>query len=223
MVTGIVTFKSHYENKVDEAQKKECEEKIHERYIWTLEHLASYSGTNEMYEKKNRIRGELLALSSDVFDVDIINSETGEPNVGLMHSTKVGDFYIYDDYLKMLLRAYYVVKGEKFYYSYDKIISMNENATEEEVDNFTYLLDDYSDLQNIYLNKVFNAYDKYLEINGEKYAGKEKYQLNYEDCLALEVYFEEESESEETTEADDEQFMYDLFIKSMYQNSDTSE
>lgn len=175
-----------------------------------------------MYENDHAIRIELLELE-DTFHIDIINPETGEANIGFMHIEKVGDIYIYDDYLKMLLRAFYLYGGEEFTFSYDEIIELNENCTEEQANDFIYLSRVYEDYKNIYLKKVSKAYDKYLEVNGEKYAGKEKYQLNYEDCLALEEYFEEEPESEETTEEDYQQYMYDLSIKSMYQNSDTGE
>lgn len=210
LVIGGIIFKSYYDKRVEEAAIQEEKEIVQDSYIRTLKRLDVYSGKESMYEYTDGISQELTALV-DVSEVEMINPETGEANIGLMHSTELGNFYIYDDYLKMLLRAHYIVLGEEFstsceghvtIYSYDKIISMNENCIQEEAETLSYLTYHYPEHKDIYLEKVSKAYDKYLEVNGEKYAGKEKYQLNYEDCLALEEYFEEEPAPEETMEAD---------------------
>ncbi len=138
----------YYEKKEKEAAIEKCQE----NYISILNMLNVYSGTNEMYEENNfSIRREILCLDENALDVEMINQETGEANVGFMHSVK-----------------------------------------EDEAEQLGGLVRIYEQVKDNYLEKVSKVYDKYLEVNGEKYAGKEKYQLNYEDCLALEEYFEEE-------------------------------
>lgn len=197
LVAAGILCPIYYEKKEKEAAIEKCQE----NYISILNMLNVYSGTNEMYEENNfSIRREILCLDENALDVEMINPETGEANVGFMHSVKEDDFYIYDDYLRMLLRAYYFYCGEEFIYTYDEIMALNGNCTEDEAAQLGGLARIYDEVKDNYLEKVSNAYDKYLEVNGEKYAGKEKYQLNYEDCLALEEYFEEEPEPEETSE-----------------------
>ena len=224
LIIGGVKFKSYYDKKVEEAaieeEKQLAKEKADNKYDYILKKVDVYAGKDEGdVEEDYWIRRDLYFLSDDIGSVDLINPETGELNIGFMHTTKVDDFYIYDDYLKMLLRAYYLYFDEELAYSYDEIIALYKNCTEEDLDQFEVFLRFHYDYCSSYLEKVSKAYDKYLEVNGEKYAGKEKYQLNYEDCLALEEYFEEEPEPEETTEVDDEEYMYDLIFNSMADDS----
>lgn len=117
----------------------------------------------------------------------------------LFKAKKIDDFYVREGYLQVILRTMYLLNYVDDEISVEEIYSLYEKGSSQTQEKINILKKFYrdsgGDCADEYIKEINNAYAAYLEINGEKYNGKESDELTIEDCIELEKWILENPDS----------------------------
>ncbi|WP_075720162.1 hypothetical protein [Roseburia sp. 499] len=145
-------------------------------------------------EEKRKIEYIKCLKKLGVYSED--GSNLGIDNV-LFQAKEVNGMYVREGHLQVWLRTLYLIKDVDL--TIDDIYSLYEQENQEIQKKFDllmeYFYDGASEYVGDYIKEINNAYNAYLEMNGEKYNAKESNQLTIEDCISLEGWILENPDS----------------------------
>lgn len=168
IVVGFLSIAAHdYKNR-SQINRKEEYEMSYETYKKLF--IASFKRLGVLYDERDSNKRD---------DIYFIPKE-------------INGLYIYDEYFEVWIRVFNLACKPKYTVTVEELCSLYTEENDEIKAKFRDLMSFYrsggnKDVFN-YVVEIMSAYDKYLEVNNEKFNGKERSFLTIEDCIELEKW-----------------------------------